>query len=113
VIAILAVLGVCLYRRRRRRRAVYAKYMPQGAVRSFPPDMAPSHPTTPVLAALPPVYAGGGGSPISGNWWVGRDRKSRDGPRTIHRPFEDLDPSQAGLQRPPGWERKSSYQFDQ
>ncbi|KAF7340052.1 hypothetical protein MVEN_01923200 [Mycena venus] len=115
VVALLIILGVCLHRRRRRRRAVYAKYMPQGAVRAFPADLAPSRPMSPALSPalspLPPVYAGAGGSASAGNWWVGRDQKSRDGPRAVHRPFVDLDPSQAGIQRPQGWERKASYQY--
>ncbi|KAJ7275496.1 hypothetical protein B0H12DRAFT_263635 [Mycena haematopus] len=107
LVVILMVLGVCLYRRRRRRRGVYATYMPKGTVRSFPPDLAtPSRPMSPAstIAPLPPVYAGGSG----GNWWVGRDQKSRD---VIHRPYADLDPSQAVLQHPPAWERKASYQY--
>jgi len=111
VVAIVIVLGICLYRRRRRRRAVYAKYMPHGSVRAFPADLAPSRPMSPALSPLPPVYAGAGGSGSGGNWWVGRDQKSRDGPRAVHRPFVDLDPSQAGIQRPQAWERKASYQY--
>ncbi|KAJ6519372.1 hypothetical protein C8R45DRAFT_918412 [Mycena sanguinolenta] len=105
-VVILMILGICLYRRRRSRRAVYATYMPEGTVRAFPVDAAPSRPMS-VITPLAPVYAGGSGP----NWWVGRDQKSRDSPRAIHRPFIDLDPSQAGLQHPPAWESNSSYRY--
>ncbi|KAF8213577.1 hypothetical protein K438DRAFT_2009737 [Mycena galopus ATCC 62051] len=123
LLIMLAVLGVCLYRRNRRRRAVYATYMPKGAVRAFPAGLSPSPASSrpmspaypaeaggsrsPAIAPLPPTYAGGSG----GNWWTGRDQKSRDGVRVLHRPFEDLDPSQAVLQHPPAWERKTSYPY--
>ncbi|KAF7367309.1 hypothetical protein MSAN_00793000 [Mycena sanguinolenta] len=106
LVVILMILGVCLYRRRRRRRAVYATYMPKGTVRAFPVDAAPSRPMS-AITPLPPVYAGGSG----GNWWVGRDQKSRDGLRAMHRPYMDLDPSQAALQHPPAWESNSSYRY--
>ncbi|KAK7064618.1 hypothetical protein R3P38DRAFT_2825556 [Favolaschia claudopus] len=119
VVVALVILGVCIHHRRRHRREIYAKYMPKGAVHAFPPDItpAPSRAMTMTmapgaLAPLPPVYAGAGGSG-GGNWWVGRDQKSRDRPPVgIHRPFEDLDPSQAGFQHPPAWERKTSYQYE-
>jgi len=100
-------LGVFLYRRRRHHRAVYARYRPKGAVHAFPAFLAPTPVSTPApyIAPLPAVYAGSRGSGAT-NWWVGRDQKSRDGLRGVatHRPYADLDPSQAGLQRPQPWE---------
>ncbi|KAJ7139672.1 hypothetical protein C8R44DRAFT_727686 [Mycena epipterygia] len=111
LVLLLAGLAVFLYRRRRRRRAVYGRYMPKGAVQAFPSFISPTPASTPTrsLAPLPPVYAGGGGgrggygSGGDGNWWTGRDQKSRDG-IGAHRPYADLDPAQAGLQRPQRWE---------
>ncbi|KAJ6604189.1 hypothetical protein DFH09DRAFT_301029 [Mycena vulgaris] len=95
----LVALGVFLHRRRRRRRAVYARYLPNGAVQAFPSFLAPTRPGTPAsITPLPRAHSGGGGG--GGNWWVGRDQKTGS-----HRPYADLDPSQAGLQRPQGWER--------
>ncbi|KAJ7693590.1 hypothetical protein B0H17DRAFT_1132383 [Mycena rosella] len=108
LLALFVGLWVFLYRRRRRRRAVYARYMPEGAVEAFPSFLAPSRVTSAAstLAPLPPAYGGSGDA----NRWAGRDQKSRDGPSGIasHRPYADLDPSQAGLQRPQGWERTSA-----
>jgi hypothetical protein len=103
IVLLLAILAFVLYRRRRRRRAIYARYMPQGAVNAFPVSIAPSRIHSPALSPVPPAYVGAGGN--GGNWWAGRDQKSRDGPRPAHRPYADLDPSQAGLQRPQRWER--------
>ncbi|KAJ7124784.1 hypothetical protein C8R43DRAFT_34309 [Mycena crocata] len=111
LVLLLVGLGIFLVRRRRRRRAVYARYMPKGSVQAFPSFIAPSPVSTPGLSPLPPVYGGGSGAGASGsgggNWWVGRDQKTRDGTLGIgsHRPYADLDPAQAGLQRPQTWER--------
>ncbi|KAJ7456545.1 hypothetical protein FB451DRAFT_1511489 [Mycena latifolia] len=114
LVVLLVGIGIFLYRRRSRRRAIYARYMPKGAVQAFPSFLAPSPVSTPGLAPLPPVYAGGragtGAPPASPNWWAGRDKKSRDGTLGIgpHRPYADLDPSQARLQRPQGWEHTAA-----
>jgi hypothetical protein len=107
LVLMLAVLAVFLYHRRRSRREVYARYMPNGSVQAFPSFLTPSIVSSPALTPLPPAYAGGsGGGGGPSNWWTGRDQKSREGTRGIgpHRPYVDLDPSQAGLQRPQQWE---------
>ncbi|KAJ7102385.1 hypothetical protein B0H15DRAFT_814384 [Mycena belliarum] len=101
-------LAIFLLRRRRRRRAVYAQYMPEGAVRAFPTFLGPArpgtpaHPGTPGLAPPQPAYAGGRPAPPSTSWWVGRDQKSS------YRPYDDLDQAQGRLQRPQGWERPTA-----
>ncbi|KAJ7225969.1 hypothetical protein GGX14DRAFT_642160 [Mycena pura] len=105
VFAILVLLAVLVvtYRCIRRRRVVYAHRAYKGSVHAFPTSLKPT--PTPRFASgsgpapLPPIYT-------AGNWWVGRDQKSRDGMIGIgsHRPYMDLDPAHASVQRPQGWE---------
>ncbi|KAJ7151492.1 hypothetical protein C8R46DRAFT_1122167 [Mycena filopes] len=123
LLLLLIALGVFLYRRRRHRRAIYARYMPEGTVRAFPPSRPSSfvrtatpasfsrtHTPAGSIAALPPAYSGGGATG-GANWWVGRDQKTR-GTGPTHRPYADLDPGQAGLQRPQGWEHTHTRSFE-
>ncbi|KAJ7630564.1 hypothetical protein FB45DRAFT_538441 [Roridomyces roridus] len=74
-VLILIGLAVFLYRRRRHRREIYARYMPNGSISAFPTFLTPN------VMAPSRVYAG-----------------------TTHRPYADPDPSQTSIQRPQRWE---------
>ncbi|KAF7306537.1 hypothetical protein MIND_00445000 [Mycena indigotica] len=117
VLVMLALLAVFLIRRHRKRRGVYAQYMPKGAVKAYPSFLTPSPASTPRLSPAPsplfvssvnagpvtmppPAYNGN----TSGNWWAGRDQKVAAGIGS-QRPYGDLDPSSSNFQRPQGWER--------
>ncbi|KAF7310547.1 hypothetical protein HMN09_00597500 [Mycena chlorophos] len=121
VLILLCILAYVLIRRRRRKhRKMYNPYMPKGAIKAFPKDLEPSPASTPTasprflpspiytgvvaVAMPPPIYNGN----TAGNWWVGRDQKVGS---TSHRPYVDLDPASATLQRPPRWERQYPTPF--